>query len=77
MGFNGDPVLVSGTSASTAPWLSRAVSEGANMVRVNVLWQQVAPQHRPVGFVADDPGQPGLQLDCGGHGCPEPERPRA
>jgi hypothetical protein len=58
IGFGGDPALVS-SGAATVPWLTRAVNEGAGMVRVNVLWQQVAPTHRPPGFVATDPASPG------------------
>jgi hypothetical protein len=58
IGFNSDDALVSPDSAATAPWITRAVSEGAGMVRVNVSWQEVAPAQRPPGFVAGDPGSP-------------------
>jgi hypothetical protein len=59
IGFANDPMLTSGNSATTAPWIGRAVSEGAGMVRVNVTWQQIAPRSRPAGFNAGDPGSPG------------------
>jgi hypothetical protein len=59
IGFANDPMLTSGNSAITEPWIGRAVSEGAGIVRVNVTWQQIAPQSRPAGFRAGDPGSPG------------------
>jgi hypothetical protein len=59
MGFSSDPVLAFGSTASTAPWITRAVNEGAGMVRVNVVWQQIAPRRRPARFVPDDPASRG------------------
>jgi hypothetical protein len=55
LGFSGDADLTGGTSASRAPWIGRAVAEGASIVRVNVEWSQVAPKLRPAGF---DPANP-------------------
>jgi hypothetical protein len=61
MGFADDPALTLGSTASTAPWITRAVNEGAGMVRVNVVWQQIAPERRPARFVADNPGSRGYR----------------
>ena len=42
-GFFGDPVLTTDNAATRAVWIPRAVAEGAGIVRVNVVWSQVAP----------------------------------
>jgi hypothetical protein len=59
LGFSSDTLLVGGTSSSRAPWIARAVSDGASIVRVNVDWAQIAPQRRPAHFNAADPNSPG------------------
>ena len=59
MGFSGDPVLTSGSAATRATWIARALSEGAELVAVDVGWSAVAPAVRPAGFVAADPAAPG------------------
>jgi hypothetical protein len=47
LGIGGDPLLAYGARAAREHWLSRAVGVGARIVRVNVVWSQVAPV-RPV-----------------------------
>jgi hypothetical protein len=59
LGFSADPNLVEGTSVSRAPWIHRAVADGAAVVRVNVRWAEVAPAQPPPGFVASNPASPG------------------
>jgi len=59
LGFSSDPALTAGSASSRAVWIDRAVSAGAGIVRVNVVWAQVAPTTRPPGFVAADPASPG------------------
>jgi hypothetical protein len=59
VGFSADSVLTQGNSATRAYWLSRAVSDGASMVRVNIRWPTVAPTHRPSGFVPTNPASKG------------------
>lgn len=59
IGFSSDPALTAGTTASRAVWIDRAVSEGAGIVRVNVIWSQIAPVTRPRGFNAGNPLSPG------------------
>jgi hypothetical protein len=59
LGFFGDPNLTDGSTTAENVWIPTAVREGAGMVRINVLWDQVAPAHRPAGFVASDPASPG------------------
>lgn len=58
LGFSSDPVLTQGPPGD-AVWIHRAVAEGAQMVRVNVVWSQVAPPSPPPGFDASDPDSPG------------------
>jgi hypothetical protein len=58
-GFFGDPVLAGGTAATRAVWIPRAVAVGAEMVRVNVFWSQVAPPVRPPGFAPANPSSLG------------------
>jgi hypothetical protein len=55
-GFTG---LAGNTAATRATWMDRAVSEGAGMVRVGLIWSSVAPARRPAGFVASDPATAG------------------
>ena len=43
LGFSSDAVLVGGTTASRAPWITRALNVGGKVVRVNVPWAYVAP----------------------------------
>lgn len=59
LGFSADGYLTAGTTATRAPWIARAVSVGANVVRVNVDWATVAPRRRPPGFNPADPASPG------------------
>jgi hypothetical protein len=58
-GFSADPVLTTDDAATRAVWIPRAVSEGAGIVRLNVLWSQVAPATPPPGFDPSDPASPG------------------
>lgn len=58
LGFSADADLTAGTSASRAPWIQRAVTDGATIVRVNLDWAQVAPPQRPAGFDPADPADP-------------------
>jgi hypothetical protein len=57
-GFSADPVLT-GNGPSADAWISRAVAEGASIVRVNLVWSAVAPPVRPDGFAPADPTSPG------------------
>jgi hypothetical protein len=59
LGFSADGLLTTGTSATRAPWIERAVSVGAQVVRVNVDWAHVAPERRPRGFDPADPASTG------------------
>jgi hypothetical protein len=59
LGFSADSYLTAGTSATRAPWIARAVSVGASVVRVNVDWALVAPRRRPRGFDPADPASTG------------------
>lgn len=59
LGFNPDPVLTITNASSNSYWIGQARAEGAGIVRLNVSWSEVAPQHRPQGFVADNPASPG------------------
>src|SRR5579885_2549292 len=58
-GFSADPALTGGTSAAATIWIPHAVAEGASIVRVNVVWSQVAPTVRPASFAPADPSSPG------------------
>jgi hypothetical protein len=58
-GFNPDPVLTSPSAWANPFWINQAKTEGAGIVRVNLLWSTVAPAQRPSGFAADDPASPG------------------
>lgn len=57
LGFGGDPALTSGPP-SDAVWIARTLAEGAQMVRVNALWSEVAPATPPPGFNPANPGSP-------------------
>ena len=58
-GFALDPALTDGSATANNVWIPRAVAAGAGMVRVGILWSQVAPKKPPPGFVASDPASPG------------------
>jgi hypothetical protein len=58
LGFSSDPHLTAGTSASRAPWIAKAVSDDADLVRVNLIWSAIAPKTRPAGFDPSDPSSP-------------------
>jgi hypothetical protein len=57
-GFSADPALTGNAPAASEVWIPRAVAEGAGIVRVNVVWSQVAPPVRLPGFVPADPASP-------------------
>ena len=59
VGFAADNSLLDGTAATRSVWLDRAVAEGARIVRVPVVWSEVAPLRRSAGFRPQDPGSPG------------------
>jgi hypothetical protein len=61
LGFSADPVLTGDTAAVRALWIPRAVNVGAQMVRVNVYWSQIAPPDRPRGFAPANPSSAGYQ----------------
>jgi hypothetical protein len=42
-------------------WLGRAQRAGATLIRLNVYWNQIAPEDPEAGFVAADPGSAGYQ----------------
>src|SRR5580658_9323743 len=68
VGFSGgaDPYMASGKLSVDSPWIARAQTEGAQMIRLDVTWSQIAPATRPKGFIASDPSSPGYdwtQLD--------------
>ncbi|HET6864311.1 MAG TPA: hypothetical protein VFH80_00230 [Solirubrobacteraceae bacterium] len=58
-GFSADPALTDGTAEADTVWAPRAVEEGASIVRINVIWSQVAPSVRPASFAPADPSSPG------------------
>jgi hypothetical protein len=58
-GFSADPALTGNTPAANTIWIPRAVAEGASIVRVNVVWSEVAPTVRPASFAPADPSSPG------------------
>jgi hypothetical protein len=58
LGFSADPALTGNTPATTAIWIPRAVQAGATIVRVNVLWAQVAPTDPTPPFNPADPASP-------------------
>ena len=47
LGFSADPALTGATPAATDTWIPRAVAEGAQIVRVNLTWSEVAPLDLP------------------------------
>lgn len=57
LGFSSDPVLTQGRPGD-AVWIRRARSDGAQMVRLNVVWSRVAPLSPPRSFDASDPASP-------------------
>lgn len=61
LGFSGgaDPFLATGDSTVDAPWIARAVSEGAKVIRVDVHWASIAPATRPAGFADSNPASRG------------------
>jgi hypothetical protein len=59
IGFSADPALTGNSPAADAIWTPRAVAEGAGMVRVNVVWSQVAPLVRSSSFDPAEPASPG------------------
>jgi hypothetical protein len=59
LGFDADGPLLSPAASVVDPWLRRATSDGAQIVRLPILWSAVAPRVRPRGFRAADPGSPG------------------
>jgi hypothetical protein len=58
-GFNAGPAFTGGTAASRSTWDSRARSEGAGMIRLNLVWAQVASAQVPSNFSPSDPSSPG------------------
>ena len=58
-GFSADPILTGPSASTSAPWIGRAVTEGAGIVRINLVWSEVAPVTRPRGFAAGDPRSSG------------------
>lgn len=59
IGFSADPALTANTPAADALWIPRAVAEGAGIVRVNAVWEQIAPRVRPTGFNPTSSSSPG------------------
>ncbi|MGN6869072.1 MAG: hypothetical protein ACTHMY_11795 [Solirubrobacteraceae bacterium] len=59
VGFSADAALTANAPAANTTWIPRAVAEGASIVRINVLWSQVAPRVRPPLFDPADPSSPG------------------
>lgn len=76
LGFSNDAYLASGSDAQRAPWIARALHEGASIVRVDLAWSTVAPERRPAGFDPANPASPGYDWtsydgvirDLAGHG---------
>jgi hypothetical protein len=58
LGFSSDPNLTSGV-ASDAIWIDRAARAGGQIVRVNIVWANVAPTTRPTGFDPSNPSSSG------------------
>jgi hypothetical protein len=58
-GFSADSLLTGANAGFRAQWIPRAVSEGASIVRVNLVWSKTAPATRPAGFTASNPASPG------------------
>jgi hypothetical protein len=57
LGLDAFGPLGSPDSSVSGPWVKRAFTEHAGLVRVGVQWSAVAPQHRPQhGFNQKDPG---------------------
>jgi hypothetical protein len=54
-----DGLFSSTESSVRSEWLRRSTNTGANVVRINVFWNEIAPQTPPPGFEATDPGSPG------------------
>ena len=59
LGLDGGGPLTAPEPSLSAPWLSRAGADGAQIVRVILPWSAVAPKVRPPGFRAADPASPG------------------
>jgi hypothetical protein len=58
LGFSADPALTGTAPAVDATWIPRAAAEGAGIVRVNVIWSQVAPHIPSTSFDPSDPASP-------------------
>jgi hypothetical protein len=60
LGFSSgaDVALASGNTATQAFWVRKARAERAQMVRLTVYWNQVAPNALPSNFVASNPADP-------------------
>jgi hypothetical protein len=54
-----DELFGSSEAATREPWLERAVESSATIIRINVLWSQVAPKQVPEGFEPSNPASPG------------------
>ena len=61
LGFSGgaDVALASGNASTQAFWVPRAHAEGAEIIRLGVNWDTVAPAAPPPGFDPSDPSSPG------------------
>ncbi len=59
MGFSVVPVSGTGIGNAPEPWVSHAVAEGSQVVRLAVRWYDVAPRTRSAGFVASNPSSLG------------------
>jgi hypothetical protein len=57
LGFSADSALTGGPPGDSV-WIQRAVTEGVQIVRVNVYWARVAPLMLPPGFDASNPSSP-------------------
>ncbi len=54
--------LFRSTEAETREeWFGKAREAGGRMIRIDVLWSQIAPKSPPAGFTATDPASPGYE----------------
>jgi len=58
-GLVDSPVFQDAPDSLHAPWFARARKIGSQWVRLNVYWSLIAPQTRPHGFQASNPGSAG------------------